>query len=120
MRNAIGPYPPRFHSSERPARPEGISRARWIGLVVAVTSSTARTAITPAGIHIAVRVIERDGDRCSRQRPMINATAPMIPHANNAVRDPDSHMPAKLMAKTATAAAGAWGPVPACRETRLA
>ena len=68
----------------------------------------ATTAIAPA-IHTPTPVKTPGADRRSRHRPMNNAPVPTRPHTNAAVRDPDSHMPAKFTAKTAMATAGRCG-----------
>ena len=49
---------------------------------------------------------------------MNSAAVPTAPHSNAAVREPDSHMPAKFTANTATAAAGRAAPGSASRGSR--
>src|SRR4030095_8190158 len=104
----MGPYPPRFQSSLIPARPYGISSARSMGLAAGVSNTTTRTASNPAGIQIAARAIGADDTRRSRHSPTTSAVVPIAP-VSNAVLDPESHIPARLIANTMTAAAGACG-----------
>src|SRR5262245_61084496 len=102
MRSAIGPYPPRFHSVERPARPIGTSSARLIGLTDPATTITVAASVMSAHVSAVARV---RSDAACRER-QIPITSPVVPAMlqTSAVREPDVHMPTQFTAKTNTAA----------------